>query len=58
MQTTNEPVDPEKRQKEEATRKKFELLRFGELQDTRIEPKDWNMWRYFGIYKAHYLMYS
>ncbi len=30
MKTTNEPLDPEKEQKEEATRKKFELLRFGE----------------------------
>ncbi len=30
MKTTNEPLDPEKRQKEEATRKKFEMLRFGE----------------------------
>ena len=30
MKTTNEPLDPEKRQKEEATRKKFELLRFGD----------------------------
>lgn len=30
MKTTNEPLDPEKGQKEEATRKKFELLRFGD----------------------------
>ncbi len=30
MKTTNEPFDPEKGQKEEATRKKFELLRFGD----------------------------
>ena len=30
MKTTDEPLDPEKRQKEEATRKKFELLRFGD----------------------------
>lgn len=30
MKTTNEPLDPKKGQKEEATRKKFELLRFGE----------------------------
>ena len=30
MKTTNEPLDPEKEQKEEATRKKFELLRFGD----------------------------
>ena len=50
MKTTNEPLDPEKEQKEEATRKKFELLRFGELDETRVEPKDWNMWRYFGIF--------
>ncbi len=31
MKTTDEPLDPEKEQKEEATRKKFELLRFGDL---------------------------
>lgn len=30
MKTTDKPLDPEKRQKEEATRKKFELLRFGD----------------------------
>ena len=30
MKTTNEPLDSEKGQKEEATRKKFELLRFGD----------------------------
>ena len=30
MKTTNEPLNPEKGQKEEATRKKFELLRFGD----------------------------
>ena len=52
MRTTDEPLDPEKSQKEEATRKKFELLRFGDLTETRVEPKDWNMWRYFAIYKA------
>lgn len=52
MKTTDEPLDLKKRQKEEAIRKKFELLRFGELPETRIEPMDWNMWRYFGIYKV------
>ena len=30
MKTTDDPLDSEKRQKEEATRKKFELLRFGD----------------------------
>ena len=35
MKTTDEPLDPEKRQKEEATRKKFELLRFGDPNGTR-----------------------
>ncbi len=35
MKTTNEPHDPEKRQKEEATRKKFELLRFGDPYGNR-----------------------
>lgn len=30
MKNTNEPFEPEKGQKEEATRKKFELLRFGD----------------------------
>ena len=35
MKTTNEPFDPEKRQKEEATRKKFELLRFGDPYGNR-----------------------
>ena len=50
MKTTDEPLNPDKEQKEEAIRKKFELLRFGELANTRVEPKDWNMWRYFGLY--------
>ena len=35
MKTTDKPLDPEKRQKEEATRKKFELLRFGDPNGTR-----------------------
>ena len=35
MKTTNEPLDPEKSQKEEATRKKFELLRFGDPYGNR-----------------------
>ena len=35
MKTTDEPLDPEKRQKEEATRKKFELLRFGDPDGNR-----------------------
>ena len=52
MKTTDEPLDPEKRQKEEATRKKFELLRFGERANIRVEPKDWNMWWYFGLFMA------
>lgn len=34
MNTTDKPLDPEKRQKEEATRKKFELLRFGDPNGT------------------------
>lgn len=35
MKTTDEPLDPEKGQKEEATRKKFELLRFGDPPEIR-----------------------
>lgn len=35
MKTTDEPLDPEKRQKEKATRKEFELLRFGDLIGNR-----------------------
>ena len=35
MKTTDEPLDPEERQKEKATRKKFELLRFGDLIGNR-----------------------
>ena len=35
MKTTNEPLNPEKGQKEEATRKKFELLRFGDPYGNR-----------------------
>ena len=35
MKTTDESLDPEERQKEKATRKKFELLRFGDLIGTR-----------------------
>lgn len=34
MKTTDEPLDPEERQKEKATRKKFELLRFGDPNGT------------------------
>ena len=34
MKTTDEPLDPEKRQKEKATRKEFELLRFGDPNGT------------------------
>lgn len=52
MKTTDKPLDPEKRQKEEATRKKFELLRFGELPYARLVPKDLGMWRYFCVYVA------
>ena len=37
MKTTNEPLDPEKGQKEEATRKKFELLRFGDPFEVKDE---------------------
>ena len=28
----------------------FAFNLFGELANTRVEPKDWNMWRYFGLY--------
>ena len=35
MKTTDEPLDPEERQKEKAIRKKFELLRFGDLIGNR-----------------------
>ena len=37
MKTTDEPLDPEKRQKEKATRKKFELLRFGDPFEVKGE---------------------
>lgn len=30
----------------------FAFNLFGELSETRVEPQDWNMWRYFGIYNA------
>lgn len=26
---------------------------FGERANTRVEPKDWNMWRYFGLYNVN-----
>lgn len=35
MKTTDKPLDREKGQKEEATRKKFELLRFGDPTENR-----------------------
>ena len=44
--TTDKPLDPEKRQKEEATRKKFELLRFGEHKCNPSELLKMNHWRY------------
>ncbi len=28
------------------------MVVFGELSETRVEPQDWNMWRYFGLYMA------
>ena len=46
MKTTDESLDPEERQKEKATRKKFELLRFGELNRNEIELLKMNHWRY------------
>ncbi len=46
MKTTDESLDPEERQKEKATRKKFELLRFGELKRNEIELLKMNHWRY------------
>ena len=46
MKTTNEPLDPENGQKEEATRKKFELLRFGEHKRNQSELTKMNHWRY------------
>ena len=46
MKTTDEPLDPEERQKEKATRKKFELLPFGELKRNEIELLKMNHWRY------------
>ena len=44
MKTTNEPLDPEKRQKEEATRKKFELLRFGDPYGIRTHDTTVKGW--------------
>lgn len=35
MKTTDKPLEPDKSQKEEATRKKFELLRFGDPDGNR-----------------------
>lgn len=26
------------------------VFRFGEIENICVEPKDWNMWRYFGLY--------
>ena len=52
VEPVDEPLDPEKRQKEEATRKKFELLRFGELKHVPSELVKMNHWRYcycFGV---------
>lgn len=46
MKTTDEPLESEKEQKEEATRKKFELLRFGEHKRNEIELTKMNHWRY------------
>ena len=46
MKTTDEPLDPEERQKEKATRKKFELLRFGEHKRNQSELTKMNHWRY------------
>ena len=44
MKTTNEPLDPEKRQKEEAIRKKFELLRFGDPYGIRTHDTTVKGW--------------
>ena len=44
MKTTDEPLDPEKRQKEEATRKKFELLRFGDPDGNRTHDTTVKGW--------------
>ncbi len=44
MKTTNEPLDPEKEQKEEATRKKFELLRFGDPDGNRTHDTTVKGW--------------
>ena len=37
MKTTDEPLDPEERQKEKATRKKFEVLPFGDPFEVKDE---------------------
>lgn len=35
----------------------FETFWFGELDEARVEPKDWNMWRYFGVFMADRSLY-
>lgn len=44
MKTTDESLDPEKGQKEEATRKKFELLRFGDPDGNRTHDTTVKGW--------------
>ena len=41
MKTTDEPLNPDKEQKEEAIRKKFELLRFGDPYGMAVASLPW-----------------
>lgn len=45
-------------QKNKPERECSDLFAFGEPANTRVEPKDWNMWRYFGLYKSDSTLYS
>ena len=47
MKTTDDPDESKNGEKKEAIRKKFELLRFGDLTENRIEPRELGTWRYF-----------
>lgn len=36
----------------------FAFNLFGDLDNTRVEPKDWDMWRYFGVFKTDCSLYA
>ena len=64
LKTCNIPdYSPDDEQKEKSRiecdelRARFETLSFGDLENTRVEPRDWNMWRYFGLYMADAALY-